>query len=236
MGGFRRGPLPWPEAIIFDLDGTLIDSLPDLGGALNALLAENGLAPRPFTLIRDMIGHGTRKLVERGFASHGVALDAAALDVRTDRFMQLYTPRAARETKLFPAVAETVMALAETGVPLAVCTNKPTRVSVEILLRLGLIDGLQAIVGGGFEGLPGKPDPALLIRTAELLGVAPKRALLVGDSAADVGAARAAGMPVLVLAYGYTTVPPKDLGADGVVDNFGSLMGAISALKWARAT
>jgi len=235
MSTHRRGPFPWPDAIIFDLDGTLVDSLPDLGGSLNALLQEHGLEPRPYDVIRDMIGHGTRKLVERGFASHGIALDAEGLEARTERFMQIYAPRAARETRPFPAVAETVMALAEAGVPLGVCTNKPTRVSADILFQLGLIDGFQAIVGGGFEGLPGKPHPALLLRTADLLGVTPDRALLVGDSAADVGAARAAGMPVLVLAYGYTTTPPWELGADGVVPNFSALMGVISALKWTRA-
>lgn len=235
MGTVRRGPFPWPDAIIFDLDGTLIDSLPDLGAALNALLEEEGLQAWPLDTIRGMVGNGARKLVERGFAGQGHTLEADDLKTKTDRFIKLYAPRAAKETRLYPGVAETIMALAEAGLPLGVCTNKPTRISVEILLHLGLIDGLQAIVGGGFEGLPQKPDPAPLVRTADLLGVVPERSLLVGDSATDVGAARAAGMPVLVLSHGYTRVPADQLGADGVIPGFAALMGAVSALRWARA-
>lgn len=222
---------PWtPAAILFDLDGTLVDSAADLAGALNAVLTEHGLPTLSLGQVRALVGHGVRALVQRGFAAQGRPLDDGALTQATAAFMAQYAPRATRETRLYPFVRETIQSLSARGTPLAVCTNKPTAVSRQILAYFGLGDAFQAVVGGDFDGLPRKPDPALLRRACALLGTVPEASLMVGDSAADVAAARAAPMPVLVVAHGYTQTRPEALGAQGVIEDFSGLEDAIAAL------
>ncbi|ODN69927.1 phosphoglycolate phosphatase [Methylobrevis pamukkalensis] len=211
-----------PDAVLFDLDGTLIDSLPDLADALDDLLGLEGHARLGEARVRPMIGHGVEKLVQRGFAAHGIALDGAPLAAMADRFRAIYEPRATRLTRLYPHVEDAVRALAASGMPMAVCTNKPTAVSREILADFGLADIFPVVVGGDF-GPPRKPAPDLVLVTAQLLGVHPANCLFVGDSPADVGAARAAGMPVIVVGYGYTAIAPADLGADRVIADFRDL-------------
>ncbi len=230
-----RSVADWPRAILFDLDGTLIDSLPDLATALNALLAEAELAPLERAEVRGMIGHGVGHLVASGFAARGREISGAALGQATERFMALYTPNAAVETRLRAKVAPTLACLASTGLPLGVCTNKPTAVSREILHALGIGPLFGAVVGGGFEDLPKKPDPAPLHRAAELLGVAAADSLMVGDSGIDVLAARNAGMPVIAVAGGFTATPADRLGADGVIGDFAELARAFNALAARRA-
>ncbi|MBH0236773.1 phosphoglycolate phosphatase [Methylobrevis sp. L22] len=220
---------PWPAAYLFDLDGTLVDSLPDLAEALDELLAEDGFAPLGAETVRGMIGHGVEKLVQRGLAARGVVYADAGLAEAVDRFRSLYEPRAARLTRLYPGVEPVIAALRAGRVPMAVCTNKPEAPSHVILDQLGLTGWFGAVIGGD-HGPPKKPAPDLVLAAAAALGVAPRDCLFVGDSGADVGAARAAGVPVVVVRYGYTSVPAAELGADAVIDDFGGLAGVVADL------
>jgi phosphoglycolate phosphatase len=220
----------FPGGLIFDLDGTLVDSVPDIAGALNELMGLHGLAAHGVPAVMRMIGHGVPNLVERAFTAHGVTLDGGLLEAEVRTYLGLYEPRATRDTRLFPHVAETLALFAARNIPMAVCTNKPTAVSREIVASFGLSDLLPVVVGGDF-GPPRKPAPDLLWKAAELIGVDPRQAVMIGDSGADVAAARAAEMPVIVVEYGYTSVAPADLGADRVIASFAELSAALGTLR-----
>ncbi|MBZ8134050.1 phosphoglycolate phosphatase [Afifella sp. IM 167] len=222
----------WPRAILFDLDGTLVDSVPDLAGALNALLDEESLVAIPEEEVRGMVGNGVEKLVERGFAARGRDLAGEALAEMTRLFMALYEPRATLRTRLYPGVAETLQSLRSEGIALAVLTNKPAEPTRLILEGLRIAPCFTAVIGGD-SGLPKKPDPAVIHAALKMLGVSEEEALMVGDSPADVGAARNAGIPVVVVSYGYTHVPAGELGADHVVDTLTEIATAIRIMRQA---
>lgn len=211
--------LPRPAAVIFDIDGTLLDTAPDLCGTLNALLAEHGRPTMPLDRLRPMIGDGAAKMVERGFAASGaVPADFAGL-VR--RFIEIYEGRIADETKPFPGAVACLERFRAAGTLLGVCTNKTTRLTEELLAALGLSSYFGVVVGG--DGPARKPDPRHILSVAERLGVAPARSLMVGDSINDVAAAKAAGITVVAVTFGYTTTPAVELGADAVIDSFEEL-------------
>ena len=208
------------KAILFDLDGTLVDSAADLQDALNALLAEEGLAPLDLQAVKGMVGDGVAKLVERGLTARGAGLDR--LPARVARFMELYEPNAARLTRPYPLVAETLESLRQRGLRLAVVTNKPHAATMRILGALDLARFFDAVVGGDTLGRR-KPDPAPLLHAMRALDAAPAETLMVGDNHHDVAAARAAGVPVAVVAYGYARKPAAELGADRVLDSFAAV-------------
>ncbi len=209
-----------PEAVVFDLDGTLLDTAPDLCGTLNELLTEHGRPTMPLARLRPMIGDGAAKMVERGFAASGeVPADFAGL-VR--RFIELYAARIAAETQPFPGVIDCLDRLRAAGTQLAVCTNKTTRLTEELLAALDLTSYFGVVVGG--DGPARKPDPRHILSVAERLGVAPERSLMIGDSINDVAAAKAAGIKVVAVTFGYTTTPAIELGADAVIDSFDELL------------
>jgi phosphoglycolate phosphatase len=221
--------LTWPgrafevSAIAFDLDGTLLDTVHDLAAAVNALLAERGLAPLPEEAIRTMIGKGMANLVRRALArATGTApetLATADLDAALARYQQHYAARLGHATQPFPGMIEGLERLAAMGFALAVVTNKATRFVRPHLERAGIARFFPVVVGG--DDLPAKkPDPAPLLHVAERLGVPPARLLMVGDSANDAQAARAAGCPVLLLPYGYNEGRPvQGVDADGIVES-----------------
>lgn len=219
----------WPRAIVFDLDGTLVDSLPDIADALGLLLERHGLERHAPDAVRTMIGKGVEVLVRRGFAGRGRALQDDEARRLTEDYLALYEPRATRDTRLFPFVAETVAMLAGEGFALAVCTNKPTAVSREMLRDFGLVDRIPVVVGGDF-GPPRKPAPDLLLAALGLLEAGADDAVMIGDSASDVEAAKAAGVPVIAVEYGYTPVPAAELGADVVIRDFSELAPALAHL------
>jgi len=206
------------RAVLFDLDGTLVDSAPDIAEALNDLLAEEGRAPYSLAEVKRMVGEGVVRLMEKAFREAEGAAD------RSERFMELYTPRSARLTVPVEGAFAALDHFKELGIPLAVCTNKPDDAAREILASLGLLPYFREIIGGT-SGLPRKPDPATLLEAARRLGAEAAQTLMVGDSLPDVAAARAAGMRVVVVDSGYGEVAVGDLGADSILKSLSDLAG-----------
>src|SRR4051794_4848016 len=198
------------KAVLCDLDGTLVDSAEDILVALNALLSELGLRRIDLPAIKMMIGDGVTNLLERALAATGG--DPALAGALVPRFLAHYEPTAARSTRPYPGVPETLTALKARGLRIAVVTNKLEAVSREILEALALAELVDLLVGG--DTLPErKPHPAPVLFALDRLGVAPGEAVMVGDNHHDVTAARAAGVRAIAVTYGYSHVPHAELGA-----------------------
>jgi phosphoglycolate phosphatase len=180
-----------------------------------------------------MIGHGVPTLVARAFTAHGRPFEGSALDRAVARYMEIYEPRATLETRLFDGVEDAVRDLHAAGVRMAVCTNKPGAVSREIIAAFGLAPFMGAVVGGD-AGPPRKPAPDLIHLALARIGADPARSVMVGDSGADVAASRAAGVPVVVVGHGYTSVPAAELGADLVIEGFHALRAGLEAIAGSR--
>ncbi len=219
---------PKRRCAVFDLDGTLVDSLPDLAIALNKLLAEEGRRALAPDEVRVMVGDGALRLVERGFAATGESCGDAAAEM-TRRFLDHYEGNAAEHTRPFAGTVEALRELRAAGWRLGVCTNKPQGPTVEILAELGLAQFFDAVVGG--DSLPfKKPDPRHVLATLEAMGAAPGQAIFVGDSPNDVAAGRAAGLPVVIVSFGYSRIPVAELGADLLINGFPELPAALEKL------
>jgi phosphoglycolate phosphatase len=208
--------------IAFDLDGTLVDSAPDLIGSLNVILHEKRLPALPLKQARPMVGRGARAMIEQGFAAAGEPLDAAETPALVRRFIAVYRERIALESRPFEGVEAALTDLAGAGAGLCVCTNKFTDLSVALLDALDLSRHFAAVIGPDLAPAP-KPDARHLIAAVEAAGGRIERALMVGDSAADVGAARAAGVPSIVVGFGYTEIAPAELGGDHLIEHFSEL-------------
>jgi phosphoglycolate phosphatase len=215
--------------IAFDLDGTLVDTAPDLVGTLNTILAEEGLPPLPFAAVRMMVGRGARALLMRGFEAVGKPLASEQSDLLLARFIDMYLGRIADESQPFPGAEAALAALRDAGARLTVCTNKPTHLSVALLDALGLSTHFGTIVGLDAAPAP-KPDPRHLFAAIERAGGDVSRALLVGDSETDVSTARNAGLPIIAVTFGYTEVPHAHLNADAMIDSFEQLPAAVARL------
>ena len=207
---------------IFDLDGTLVDSAPDLHAALDRLMATRGLPPFSRAEVVAMIGDGAKVLVERALAARQLPFDAAALD----HFLADYTAHSAEETRLFPGIEAALDTLAHDGWRMAVCTNKPVGPARDLLGALGLLDRFAAI-GGGDSFPVRKPDPAHLLATIDQAGGIGAGAVMVGDHRNDVAAARGAGLPCIFVGWGYGPLEMAD-GAP-VADRPERLAGEIRA-------
>ncbi|MBO6560630.1 MAG: phosphoglycolate phosphatase [Nisaea sp.] len=217
------------SAIVFDLDGTLIDSVPDLQAAGNMLLAERGLDPIDLATARSFVGDGGQVFVRRALAERGVALEAEALTAATERFIALYEAHASDRTVPYPDVPETLEALKAAGYRLGICTNKPERATHKVLALLGLGHLFEAIVGG--DTLPvRKPDPAHPSAVLERLGVPPEAACMVGDNEHDSHSGRGAGMPFILMTYGYARTPLDEIPAAARLDRFRDLPDALASL------
>lgn len=200
-----------PRLAVFDLDGTLVDSAPDIHAALDRLMASRGRPPFRRAEVTAMIGDGVRALVERAAAARDLPFSEALLAA----FTADYTARAAERTVLFPGIAGVLAALRAAGWALAVCTNKPAAATDALLSALGLA-GRFAAVGGGDSFPVRKPDPGHLLGTLRAAGGDPARAVMIGDHRNDVRAARGAGLPCLFAGWGYGT-PEMAEGAAAVV-------------------
>jgi phosphoglycolate phosphatase len=218
-----------PRILVFDLDGTLADTAPDLVATLNVILAGEGLAPLPLASARKLIGAGGRALIERGFAAEGQPLAPDRLKSLYGAFIAHYEAHIADGSRLFPGVEQALDRFARAGFALAVCTNKLERSSNLLLGALGVKDRFQAVCGQDtFRAA--KPDPRIFHGAVALAGGDPERAIMIGDSATDVATARAAGAPVIAVDFGYAELQPADLGADRVVSHFDDLWEAVAGL------
>jgi phosphoglycolate phosphatase len=215
--------------IVFDLDGTLVDTAPDLIDTLNRLFAGEGLPPIAFETGRNLIGGGVKRLIESALAVDGRAADAAEIDRLFNVYLPLYAHHIADRSRPFPGAIGALDALAARGYRLAVCTNKLEWLSLRLLDTLGLTARFAAICGQDTYGIQ-KPDPRVLRMTIAAAGGDAGRAVMVGDSATDIATARAAGMPVIAVDFGYTEIPVAQLGPDRIISHFDALADAVTAM------
>lgn len=208
--------------IAFDLDGTLVDTAPDLIGTLNQILAEHGHDGLPLESARHVVGHGARAMLALGFDAVGETLAPERMDRLFEHFIELYVGRIAVASRPFPGAIEALDELEAGGARLVVCTNKRTDLSLTLLGELDLARRFAAIVGPDLAGAY-KPDPKHLAYAVEAAGGSLERALMVGDATTDTGVARAAGVPVIGVSFGYSDVPIAELDADALIDHFGEL-------------
>ncbi len=222
------------DGVVFDLDGTLVETAPDLCRALNHALAAAGRPPLPLDDVRLMVGEGARTLVQRGLAAAGDEPAEDEIESAVEALLATYWDHVADESAPFPGVVEVLEAFASAGTKMAVCTNKPIRLTEKLLRELDLRRWFDAVLGG--DSLPvRKPHARHLLAALDLIGVSPGRAVMIGDSVNDVKLARNAGVPVVVVSFGYTVIPPRDLGADAVIDSFAELAGALARLSEKRS-
>jgi phosphoglycolate phosphatase len=221
------------RTIVFDLDGTLVDTAPDLIATLNFTLAQDSLPTVPFELARPMIGGGARGLIERALATEGRVCSKAEVDRLYATFVAHYADHIADRSRPFPHLESVLDGLAEAGHRLAVCTNKLEWLSVRLLNELKLAGRFAAICGQDTFGVQ-KPDPEILRRTIARAGGEFARAIMVGDSETDVRTARAAKIPVIAVDFGYTDIPVAELQPDRVISSFADLPAAIAGLSVAR--
>jgi phosphoglycolate phosphatase len=218
--------------VVFDLDGTLIDTAPDLVDTLNLILAREALPAVPFAAARNMIGGGARMLIECGLAAEGRASTREEVDRLYRDFVAHYSDHIADRSRPFPGLEAALDQLAEAGWRFAVCTNKLEGLSVRLLDALGLTARFDAICGQDTFGVQ-KPHPDILLRTIERAGGAPDRAVMIGDSATDINVARAAAVPVIAVAFGYTEVPVVQLAPDRIIDHYSRLPSTVFELTGA---
>jgi phosphoglycolate phosphatase len=218
------------KAVVFDLDGTLVDTAPDLAATLNHVL---GLVGRPAVAleeIRAMVGDGVARLIERGLAASGPPVDAETFERLRAEYVAHYGAHIADASRPFPRLREILAELRGAGRALGVCTNKPLALTEKLLAALDLRRVFGAVVGG--DSLPErKPDPAPLRLVLRRLGVEPAKAVMIGDSNNDLLTARAAGIPCVLVTFGYTVRPVEELGADALISDFGDLPRALARLS-----
>ena len=218
-----------PLTLVFDLDGTLAETAPDLIGALNHVLAGDGIAPVPVEAARGLVGAGARALLERGYARAGQTLAQPRLDVLFADFLAFYNAHIADKSTLFPGVVGCLERCRAEGWRLAVCTNKLEHSSKLLLGELGVLDRFAFVCGQDTFGVA-KPDPRPLLETVARAGGVIGRAVMIGDSGTDIRTARAAGLPVVAVDFGYTDIPVAELGPDRVISHFDALDEAVRAL------
>jgi phosphoglycolate phosphatase len=219
--------------VIFDLDGTLVDTAPDLVATLNVVLGRAGLPPLPFAAARNMVGGGARALIARGLAAEGRSLEARELDDLYGEFIAHYSAHIADRSRPFPGVEAALAELERGGCRLAVCTNKLEGLSIKLLDAVGLGRRFAAICGADTFAVA-KPDAAILHGTVARAGGRLPQAIMVGDSVTDIQVARAAGVAVIAVEFGYSETPVAELGPDRVVATFAALPETVFALLAAR--
>jgi phosphoglycolate phosphatase len=215
--------------IVFDLDGTLIDTAPDLIDTLNLVLAQEGLPPVAFETARNLIGAGAKALLERALRTEGRSCAEAEIDRLYADFIAHYAAHIADRSRPFPHIEATLEGLAFAGYRLAVCTNKLEWLSKRLLDKLHLAEAFAAICGQDTFGVQ-KPDPEILRLTILRAGGKPTRAIMVGDSKTDILTARNAKVPIVAVDFGYSEIPIASLQPDRIISSYAELPSAISGL------
>jgi phosphoglycolate phosphatase len=218
-----------PRTLVFDLDGTLVETAPDLINALNFVLHREGIAPVPLAKARNMIGAGARKMIERGLELEDRVMGVDDLNRLMKDFVAYYAEHIADESRPFEGLEAALDELEAQGFRFAVCTNKLEWLSKLLLDKLNLSKRFAAICGADTFGVA-KPDPVILRQTLARAGGALAGAIMVGDAGPDVGVARRAGIPVIGVEFGYTDVPIAELKPDRLIGHFRELPAAVNSL------
>ncbi len=215
--------------VVFDLDGTLIDTAPDLVATLNVVFEREGIPPVPYATARNLIGGGARAMIVRGIEAEGRTVTPAELDKLFADFIAHYTEHVADLSQPFPGLVEALDRLSARGHRFAVCTNKFERQSLLLLKQLRLADRFDAICGQDTFGIQ-KPDPEILHRTIAAAGGTARHAIMIGDSETDIRTARAADIPVIAVDFGYSERPVAEYGPDRTISHFSQLPEQIAGL------
>jgi phosphoglycolate phosphatase len=208
--------------IVFDLDGTLIDTAPDLVESLNHTIAARDLAPVSYEDLTHLVGQGARVMIQRAFALRGAPLAEDDIPALLDRFIDHYQAGMPGKSRLYPGLIEALDRLKAAGYRLAVCTNKMERLAIPLIERLELADYFSTIAGGDTFAFR-KPDPAHILATVKRAGGKPDKVLMIGDSINDILAARNGNIPSIAVPFGYSDVPVESLGASHVMTHFDQL-------------
>ena len=211
-----------PQAVFFDLDGTLLDSAADLAGAVDAMLEEAGAEPAGIDRVRGWVGNGSAMLVRRALAHAG--LDESRFEHHHQRFFDHYEQLCSSESRLYPTAADTVSTLVDSGIVVGCVTNKPSRFTGRLLEHYGLAPAMSVVLSGDSLA-ERKPAAAPLLEAARRVGAALQRCVMIGDSAADIAAARAAGMSAVLVTYGYRRgATIEELDADLAIDRLDAIL------------
>ena len=217
-------------ALLFDLDGTLAETKPDLHAAMNFVLQKHGLPEVPHTAITNMIGGGAREIIKRGLSENGVSWDDDKLDMATEEFVLWYDQNIDAHTTIYPNLLPLLDTAKAANIKMAVVTNKRESLAAKLMFRLGLHSYFDALIGG--DTLPKrKPDPDTIEEALRQLGCAPEAAIMVGDSEADTGGAIAAGVASICVTFGYRRVSLEELKADALIDDYAEFAAAAKKLK-----
>ena len=215
--------------VAFDLDGTLVETAPDLIAATNHVLNRAGLAPMAPEILRPAISYGALAMITKGFAQHGVTLSRADAEAELEQFLAYYTANIAATSHAYPGLEAALDHLAAQGARLAVCTNKRAGMSEQLLSDLRLRPRFAALAGRDTFPVC-KPHPDHLIGAIRMAGGDPSRAIMVGDSNVDIATAKAAGIPIVAVTFGYTEIPVHEQSPDAVIDHYDELIPAIERI------
>ena len=227
---YLRGKGRWPAAVVFDLDGTVVDSVGDITSSINDLLVATGLLPFSEGPIRKFIGDGLDALVERAFYARGIVFSAEELRATVETYEAIYGARLTETTRAYAGVISVFSGLKACGAAIGICTNKVEDKAVGVVEGLGLDRYVDVIVGAR-SGRPAKPSPIPLFDTLEYLGVAAEDAIMVGDSIVDVQCARAATVAVIGVSFGYSKTPMRELCPDVTIDDYAEFGAACASLS-----
>lgn len=219
-----------PLTIVFDLDGTLIDTAPDLVRATNHVLAGVDLAPVTMDKLRHWVGFGARRMIVEGLVDAGVTFSDLKIDRLLTDFLDYYGSNIAIDSAPYPGAIAALDRLAQAGHTFAICTNKSESLAKKLLIELQLADRFTAITGRDTFSV-NKPNPGHLTATLDLVGGDPARAIMIGDSITDIKTAKAANIPIIGVTHGYTHTPIEELGADAIISHFDELDAAISGMR-----
>jgi phosphoglycolate phosphatase len=229
---------PWPRAALFDLDGTLIDSVPDITEAVAELLAAEGFERFSAAEVRGFVGHGVPRLVQRAFGARGITLEGEALAGMVERMMTIYPRHLVARSVLMPGVAAALDFLAEAEAQLAVVSNKPQQAAEDVLAHFGILDRFALVLGdrptAGTAALARKPAPDMLLYVLDQLGAETAEAVMVGDSGPDMQSAKAAHVFAVGVRGGYSTAPLESFEPDLVLDSLADLPRALTARRRAQ--